>query len=120
MKNLSRHLLIAALGLALLTLGQSAAQAQTTVDVDYSWTAPTSGSPVDHYVVQHSVDGGAWYQVGTAASNSYTLSAEVGHSHRLRVAGVDAQSRLGEYSDPSDAYTPDPGPPGKPGKPILF
>ena len=120
MKKLSRTLLITTLGLALLVLGQGAALAQTTLDIDYTWTAPTSGSPVDHYIVEHSVDGGAWTQIASASSNSYTLTATVGLSHRIRVAGVDAQGRQGTYSAPSDAYTPDPGPPGQPGKPILF
>jgi hypothetical protein len=120
MKRFSRTLLITTLGLTILVLGQGAALAQTTMDVDYSWTAPTSGSPVDHYIVEHSVDGGVWTQIASASSNSYTLVATVGVSHRIRVAGVDAEGRQGPYSVSSDPYTPDPGPPGQPGKPILF
>jgi len=120
MKNLSRTLLITTLGLAFMVLGQGAAQAQTTMDINYSWSAPTTGSPVDHYIVEHSVDGGAWSEIGSASSNSYTLTATVGNSHRIRVAGVDAQGRQGTFSIASDPYTPDAGPPGQPGKPILF
>lgn len=96
------------------------AAAQTEVDVSYTWTAPTSGSPVHHYVVQHSVNGGSWTQIDTASSNSYTLSARMGESHRIRVAGVDAQDRQGPYSQASDAYTPDAGAPSQPGQPIPF
>lgn len=112
------------LRISLLVLGISlaagAAQAQTTMDVAYQWTAPTTGAAVDHYIVEHSVDGGAWTQVASVATNTYTLTAEVGVSHRVRVAGVDALGRQGVYSDPSDPYTPDPGSPGQPGKPIVF
>ena len=35
------------------------------VQVNYTWSAPTTGTPVDHYVVQHSIDGGQWTEVGT-------------------------------------------------------
>jgi len=90
------------------------------VQVNYSWTAPTTGTPVDHYVVQHSIDGGQWTEVGTTDDNSFTLSATMGQSHQIRVAGVDASDRQGPYSVASDPYLPDAGAPGQPGKPILF
>ena len=90
------------------------------VQVNYSWTAPTTGTPVDHYVVQHSIDGGQWTEIGTTDENSFTLSATMGQSHQIRVAGVDAQDRQGPYSVASDPYLPDAGAPGQPGKPILF
>jgi endonuclease YncB( thermonuclease family) len=96
------------------------AAAQTTVDVSYTWTAPTSGSAVDHYVVEHRVNGGAWVQIATTSTNSYTLTATYGQTHEIRVAGVDAQDRQGVFSVASDPYTPDPGAPGAPGKPIPF
>ncbi len=107
-------------GVISLILIQGAALAQTEVTVDYSWSAPTTGSPVDHYVVEHSVDGGTWSQIATTSSNTYSLTASVGNSHRIRVAGVDASDRQGAYSLASDAYSPDVGPPGQPGKPVLF
>ncbi len=100
-------------------LGAAPAVAQT-MDVAYQWTAPTTGSAVAHYVVQRSIDGGAWAQVATAPTVNYTLAATIGVSHRIRVAGVDAAGRQGPFSLPSDPYTPDPGAPGQPGKPILF
>ena len=96
------------------------AQAQTDMSVDFQWTAPTTGTAVDHYVVEHSVDGGSWTQVASTSSNTYTLTAAVGSSHQIRVAGVDAQGRQGPFSTASDPYTPDPGAPGQPGKPIVF
>ncbi|MBK8164337.1 MAG: hypothetical protein IPK64_00080 [bacterium] len=109
--------------LALLTtalLATSASAQTTTVNVSYTWTAPTSGSAVDHYVVEVKVDSGNFTQVGTTATNSYTLTAAVGHAHQLRVAGVDAQDRQGPFSVPSDTYTPDAGAPSAPGKPVRF
>ena len=120
MKRIQKTALILSLGLLCLGLNQGAALAQTEVTVNYTWAAPNTGSPVDHYVVQHSVNDGAWTPIATASSNTYTLTASVGDSHRIRVAGVDAQSRQGSFSISSDAYTPELGPPGQPGKPILF
>jgi len=103
-----------------LTLTAASAEAQTEMPVTYSWTAPTAGTAVDHYVVEQSIDGGTWTQISTVSTNSYTLSATVDHSHQIRVAGVDASSRQGPFSAASDAYTPDPGAPSQPGKPIVF
>ncbi len=94
------------------------AAAQTTEDVTYTWTPPTTGSPVDHYVVEHSVNDGPFVQIATVTTNTYTLAATVDDSHQVRVAGVDALARQGPYSEASDPYTPQLGPPGQPGKPI--
>ncbi len=102
------------------SLTAGSAQAQTEMAVSYTWTAPTTGTAVDHYVVQHSVDGGTWSQVSTVSTNNYTLTATIGNSHQIRVAGVDASDRQGPYSVASDPYSPDPGSPSQPGKPIVF
>ena len=112
----------ATMALAILTtvLLAMPAAAQTTINVSYTWTAPTTGSAVATYVVEQSIDGGTWAQVATTSTNSYTLAASAGHSHRIRVAGVDASNRQGTYSDPSDPYVADAGAPGQPGKPIRF
>ncbi len=94
------------------------ATAQTTEDVTYTWTAPTEGSPVVYYVVEHSVNGGPFVQIATTPTNTYTLAATIGDTHQIRVAGVDAQDRMGPFSEASDPYAPQVGPPGQPGKPI--
>ena len=120
MKRINKSLLILTVGLLCLTLGEGAALAQTEVSVNYTWTAPTTGSPVDHYVIQHSLNSGAWTQIATSSGNTYTLIASIGDSHQIRVAGVDDQARQGPFSMASDPYTPELGPPGQPGKPILF
>lgn len=118
----SKHLVLPCL-LCLIgfSMAAASAQAQTEVPVAYTWTAPTTGTAVDHYVVEHSTDGGSsWTQVGTTSANSYTLTATIGDSHQIRVAGVDASSRQGPFSLPSDPYSPDLGAPAAPGKPIVF
>lgn len=110
-----------ALGLLITTIiAASPALAQTELPLNFEWTAPVAGSPVDHYVVQQSVNGGLWVQIATTSSVTYTLNASVGDSHSIRVAGVDADGRQGVYSVASDPYTPDLGNPGQPGKPIIF
>ena len=102
-------------------LAAAPAAAQTeTMDISYQWTAPSTGTAVDHYVIEHSVDGGSWATAGTVATNTATLALTVGVSHQVRVAGVDAGGRQGPFSAPSDPYTPDAGAPGAPGKPIVF
>ncbi len=107
------------LPLILIVAIAPAALAQTTLNTNYSWTAPTTGSSVHHYVVQKSEAGGAWTQVGTSTTPSFTLAAAVGVAVQIRVAGVDAQTRQGVWSTASDSYTPDAGAPGQPGKPVV-
>ncbi len=116
----SRITIAAGLALAVLVLGTLPAQAQTTVQVTASWTAPSTGSPVHHYVVQLSTNGGAYQAAGTSTTTSINLTLTVGSTYTVRVAGVDAQDRQGAYSVASDPYTPDLGPPGQPGKPIVM
>lgn len=120
---MNKHLLgkcTVVLTLAVIALGAGAAQAQDTLPINYQWTAPTTGAPVDHYVIQQSVNDGTWTVIGTSDTNTYTLTATIGDSHRIRVAGVDADSRMGPYSVASEAYVPQLDPPGQPGQPIIF
>jgi len=109
-----------ALPLVLVLLAASFANAQTTLNVTYNWTAPTTGSAVHHYVVQKSEAGGSWSQVGTATTTAFVLAATTGIAVQIRVAGVDSQSRQGPWSAASDAYSPDAGAPGQPGKPVVI
>ena len=115
-RNLMALVAIATIGL----LGALPAAAQTTVEVTASWTPPTEGSPVHHYILQLSTDGGPFTTVGSVSGTSYVLDLEVGHSYVARVAGVDDQGRQGPYSADSDPYSPGVGPPGQPGKPIIM
>ncbi len=96
------------------------ATAQAQEVVNYTWAAPTTGSPVDRYVIQHSEDGGAWVTVEDSQStNTYMLTATYDVEHRIRVAGVDVQQRQGPWSVASEPYTPTLGSPGQPGQPIA-
>ncbi len=100
--------------------GATESLAQTTQPVNYQWTAPTTGAPVVHYEVEQSINGGAWVSIGTSATNTFTLTASVGDSHRIRVAGVDADSRQGVFSVASEPFVPTMDPPSQPGQPIIF
>lgn len=117
-----KSLKICLLCLFLLTLA-GAAGAQTEVEATAGWSPPTYGTPVVHYVVQHSVNEGAWATVGTTTETQYTLTISFSDDHRVRVAGVDAEGRQGPFSLPSNTYNPSDGAvtgPAQPGQPTLF
>ena len=116
-KTLLKIVIVAAFAAMILP---TLAMAQTEMTVSYQWGAPTTGSTVDHYLVQHKVNNGSWTTAGQTDTTSYTLALTVGEAHQIRVAAVDADNRQGIWSVPSDAHTPDPGAPGQPGKPIIF
>ena len=105
---------------AVLMLLAMAVGAQTTsLNVTYTWSAPTTGSAVHHYVVQTSSNGTTWTTItAQPTAASVTVNAPVGVQILVRVAGVDAQGRQGVYSDPSDPFVPDAGQPGAPSKPV--
>lgn len=119
MSKCARTIKILGVIITLSLLGALPAAAQT-VQVNATWTPPTEGSPVDHYVLQLSTDGGPFATVGSVTVPSYTLELEIDHEYIARVAGIDAQDRQGPWSLPSDPYNPDLGAPGQPGKPIIM
>lgn len=92
----------------------------TTINVTYTWTAPTTGTPVHHYVVQTSSNGTTWTTLTGVepTARTVTVAAPVGVPIQVRVAGVDAQNRQGSWSIGSDPFVPDAGPPGVPGTPV--
>ncbi len=83
--------------MAIGLLGALPAAAQT-VQVTASWTPPTEGSPVDHYILQISTDGGPFATVGSVTGTSYILNLKVVNTYVARVAGVDDQDRQGPWS----------------------
>lgn len=89
--------------------------------VTYTWTAPTTGSPVVRYTVELRTNGAAWVEVSSATTSpTYTFSTfDYLKTYEVRVAGVDALNRKGAYSNSSDPYMPDQGIPGAPGKPAV-
>ncbi len=112
--------LIRSLVLAMIALTALAGAAIAQEDVQYTWSPPSTGSIVEHYVVEHSVDGGAFVEIAQVSAATYTLSADFEQEHRVRVAGVDSWGRKGAYSEASDPYTPSLGAPGQPGKPVAL
>ena len=72
---------------------------QDSVEVVYSWTPPTTGSPVHHYVCQW--DHG---QTDYTTRNKHRFTIPVITRTRLRVAGVDSLDRQGPWSEWSEFY----------------
>jgi hypothetical protein len=104
-----------------LMLFASVAFAQISPPATFTWSAPTTGTAVVEYVVELSIDGGAWTQVAVTTTNQHTFSDFVYlTTYEVRVAGVDASDRQGPFSVPSDPYTPDQGVPGAPSKPVII
>jgi hypothetical protein len=109
---------LAKLLIAVLMLASVTVSAQTTVmPTTYSWTAPTTGSPVHHYIVSLKAGEAAWVTVGTPTAPTYMVPCVPGVVNIVRVQGVDSAGRIGLWSDPSLDYTPDAGAPGACGKP---
>jgi hypothetical protein len=97
----------------LCTLFALLAAAPAVAQVNYTWTEPTTGSPVAHYNVFWSSDGVSWVLQDTTHTNAWSFSPGT-FPYQISVSGVDASQREGPRSDASD---PDIGPPGQPGKP---
>ena len=119
-KRLSLHKLIVLSVLLGSCLAVSAA-AQTTVDGTATWDPPTYGATVVQYMLQHSVNGGMWQDVANVAGTSHTFPLTVGESHRIRVAGITSDDRLGPFSLPCEPVIPGDEvlpPPCQPGDPV--
>ncbi len=74
-----------------------ASASEYNIDVGYTWTEPLDGSPVVHYVVQHSINGGNFVPVTEVADNSCRVIVEMDGYHQLRVAGIDDQGQQGQW-----------------------
>lgn len=85
---------------------------QIAPDVEYTWTAPTTGTPVDHYVAEVMVNDGDTYLIDPVPGESIMLPVQYGNKYQIRVAAVDAANAQGPMSIWSLPYTPELGPPG--------
>ena len=106
--------ILLAIGICLITAG--AVLAET---INYTWTAPTTGTAVEVYVVQQMIDGvlvGAETIVPT--TDFAWVDIPIGSTISIRVAGRDALGRQGGYSLWADDYF-DLGAPGLPGQPVA-
>ena len=94
------------------------------------WTKPTTGTPVDHYVVEVDINDTGYVEFSNACPDTfYFFTQPHGTSIKVKVAGVDAQNRQGPFSLPSLAMVFDcsvddgsdgeePVKVGTPGKPV--
>lgn len=66
--------------------------------VKVTWSGSDSGSGIARYVVQRSLDGGAWVTVAfNLQTPSYTTNMAKGHSYRFRVRAVDVAGNIGAF-----------------------
>ncbi len=70
--------------------------------MNYRWTAPSEGAEVTHYNVYHIQDDGPAFLEAHAADTTFTLVAERGIRHRIRVSGVSQEGVEGPLSLASD------------------
>ena len=85
---------------------------QSAPDTEFSWTAPTTGSAVEHYVVEVLINERETELYDSVPSESIMLPVIYGNKYRIRVAAVDAADIQGPFSLWSQPYTPELGPPG--------
>lgn len=79
--------------------------------VDYNWTAPESGTPVHHYVVQLLINDVDIVTVDPVFSRTVRVDVIYGNKYMVRVAAVDANGNWSSYSSWSVPYTPELDPP---------
>lgn len=109
--------LILAVGMVIAMCGM--AMAQLDYAATMTWTAPTSGSAVDHYVVEIYADDVLASTIPSVLENTYQITGlNFDVVYKVRVAGVDAFDRMGPWSLFSNDLI-DAGPPGVTGVPVL-
>ena len=85
---------------------------QSAPDVEFVWTAPTTGSSVHHYVAQVLVNEQDTLFFDPVMSPTIMLPVTYGNKYRIRVAGVDAANIQGPLSLWSLPFAPELAPPG--------
>ncbi len=103
--------LIVGIGTALVQENKTF-NSQSAPDVEFTWTAPTTGSAVHHYVVEVLTNERDTQLFDSVPSESLMLPVIYGNKYRLRVAAVDAAGVQGPQSIWSQPYTPELAPPG--------
>jgi len=92
------------------------ANAAEAAETRWTWSEPTTGSPVMFYNVFYSPDGTNWVLQDTTHTNTWVFQPQ-DYPYQVSVSGVDAWDREGPRSDASE---PDLGPPGQPGIPTII
>ena len=85
---------------------------QAAPDTEFTWTPPTTGTPVHHYVVEVVINERETEVYDPVSSESIMLPVTYGNKYRVRVAAVDAVDVQGPFSLWSQPYTPELAPPG--------
>jgi len=116
-----RLLKLAALAIALLaiTIIAFAAPEDFLVPSRANWSPPTEGPEVETYIIQHSINDGAWYSYATTTDTTLIIDLTYYDNHRVRIAGRDHEGNVGEWSEPSNYYSPIDSIPGPPSKPMT-
>ena len=105
--------------LFLIALGASSAlvladdhnDKEVTPRMIFTWSAPTTGTPVDHYVAQVLVNERDTMELGPLPLTEVSIFAEYGNKYRIRVAAVDADGIQGPMSLWSEPHSPELAPP---------
>jgi len=122
-----KHILIIIL---LLITTPAATQESVWVPARARWSPPatsiayidyiTLAMPAVRYVIQHSVNGQAWYVYATTDDTTLAMSVNYYDAHRVRVAGIDSLGRIGEFSPASNTYAPIDSMPGPVGEVVRL
>ena len=95
-------------------------QAQATVDRQWSWTAPTTGTPAVKYYVQVSaVMPISWVVYATTTDTTLAINVPYDWEYVVRVQAEDSYNRIGPFSEVSDPDIVIGAPPGPCGKPRV-
>jgi len=110
-------ILLAALFLVTVGTGSALVMANDQQDKDvlprllFTWSAPTTGTPADHYVAQVLVNERDTMELGPLPLTEVSIFAEYGNKYRIRVAAVDADGHQGPMSLWSEPHSPELAPP---------
>ena len=81
-------------------------------DQEFVWTAPTTGTPVHHYVAQVVINDLDTLFFDPVPTEEMLVEVTYGNKYKMRVAGVDAANIQGPWSIWSRSVTPEIDPPG--------
>ncbi len=81
-------------------------------DQEFVWTAPSTGTPVHHYVAQVLINDLDTLFFDPVPTEDMLVDVTYGNKYRMRVAGVDAANIQGPWSMWSRSVTPEIDPPG--------
>jgi hypothetical protein len=79
-------------------------QTDSAPDEVYSWTAPTDGGSVHHYVAEVYVNRSKTLVFDNLTTTTLQFPAEYGDDYMVRVAAVNAENRQGPWSNWSEPY----------------